>query len=176
MKKLFFAFLVVVSLALGASAQQPQMIAVSMDTYFESLRADVRAQKVSLLVQVMNFSDAEGKIFWPVFRRYEADMTNINDDRVALVKEYLQNGPNMADSKAKDLTDRAIAFETKRANLHKKYVADLRKAGLSPLTIVKLMQFEHRFDLLVDLNLAQTLPPLTSAPAQPLTNEVPNNQ
>jgi hypothetical protein len=176
MKKGFFAFLVVVSLALGTSAQQPQMIAVSMDTYFESLRADVRAQKVSLLVQVMNFSDAEGKIFWPVFRKYEAEMTNINDDRVALLKEYLQNGPNMPDSKAKDLTDRAIAFEAKRANLHKEYVADLRKARLSPLTIVKLMQFEHRFDLLVDLNLAQTLPPLTSASAPAMTNEVPNNQ
>jgi hypothetical protein len=78
----------------------------------------------------------------------------------------------MADLKAKELTDRALAFEAKRANLHKKYVADLRKAGLSPLTIVKLMQFEHRFDLLIDLNLAQTLPPLAAAAAQP----VPSNQ
>jgi hypothetical protein len=167
MKKVLFAFIVIASLALSAGAQQPQLIPVSMDTYFETVRADVRAQKVSLLVQVMNFSEAEGKIFWPVYRKYEAEITTINDDRVALVKEYLQNGPNMGDAKAKELTDRVLVFEAKRAGLHKKYVADLRKAGLSPLTIVKLTQFEHRFDLLVDLNLAQTLPPLTAAPAQP---------
>jgi hypothetical protein len=31
-------------------------------------------------------------LFWPVYRKYEAEITNINDDRAALVKEYCRTG------------------------------------------------------------------------------------
>ena len=37
----------------------------SLDSYIESLRADVRADHVAIINQAMQFNDQESKAFWP---------------------------------------------------------------------------------------------------------------
>ena len=36
----------------------------------------------------MQFTEAEDAKFWPVYREYETELAKINDDRMALIKEY----------------------------------------------------------------------------------------
>jgi hypothetical protein len=138
-------------------AQQQQFVA--MDSYIESVRADLRADKVALIAQAMNFSPEEAKTFWPVYRKYEAQMIALNDDRVAMMRTLAEVGVSITDSDARQLTNRMIEFDVKRSSLHKKYVAELQKTCLSPVTVARLVQLEHRFDLFVDMNLASSVPP-----------------
>jgi hypothetical protein len=132
----------------------------NIDTTIESLRADLRADKTELITQVMSFSADEGKIFWPVYRKYETELIALNDQRSALIKRYSEKYASMTDPDAKAILGQALDFETKRAELKQKYAREFERAGLSPVTTTKFFQFEHRLDALVDLQLASELPAL----------------
>ena len=112
----------------------------------------------------MQFNDQESKAFWPVYRKYEADVTNINDQRLALIKSYGDKFATMTDADAKAMIDQSIDFESRRTDLKKKYAQEFQNAGLSSLTIAKFLQLEHRLDLIVDIHIASELPALLIKP------------
>ncbi len=140
-----------------SAAQSNEM---SLDSFIESLRADVRADKVAIITDAMRFNDQDGKVFWPVYRKYEADLTKVNDQRVALIKSYADKFTTMTDADAKAMIDQGFDFESRRTEVKKKYAKEFQKAGLSSVTVAKFMQLEHRLDLLIDLQIASELPPL----------------
>ncbi len=60
----------------------------NLRAYSELLRSDVRFQKVAIITEIMQFTEDEDAKFWPIYREYEAALAKINDDRLALIKEY----------------------------------------------------------------------------------------
>jgi uncharacterized membrane protein len=162
MRMLFAALLL--SLFAFSTVSTAQSNEPSLDSYIESLRADLRADKVAIITEAMRFNDQDGKVFWPVYRKYEAELTKVNDQRVALIKSYADKFTTMTEADAKGMIDQSLAFESGRTELKKKYAKELQKAGLSSLTVAKFMQLEHRLDLLVDLKIASELPSLLIRP------------
>ena len=144
---------------LAAQGNEP-----SLDSQIESLRADFRADKVAIVTEAMRFNDQDSKVFWPVYRKYEADVTKVNDQRVALIKSYADKFTTMTDADAKAMIEQGLDFESRRTDIKKKYVKEFQKAGLSSLTVAKFLQLEHRLDLLVDLKIASELPSLLIKP------------
>lgn len=142
------------------------------DSYIEMIRADIRADKVAIITKAINFSDQDAKVFWPVYRKYEADLTKVNDLRVSTIKTYAKKFDSMTDADAKVLIDQAVDYSIQRAELRKKYAKEFQKAGLPSLTVAKFLQLEHRLDLVVDINIASGLPSLLAQPWRPtpLTN------
>ncbi|HWY67023.1 MAG TPA: hypothetical protein VNX88_00085 [Terriglobales bacterium] len=135
-----------------------------INSAIESLRADFRADKVTIITQAMQFSDKDSAAFWPIYRRYDSDLSKLNDDRVQIIKTYADKFNNITDADAKDLAEKSFAFDSKRTDLKKKYFNEFNKQ-LPATTVAKFFQLEHRLDLLVDLNLAAGLPPLLTRPA-----------
>jgi len=162
MKMLSAAILLLLIVPNASGAQSNE---ASFDSSIESLRADLRADKVAIITQAMQLNDQDSKIFWPVYRRYEADVVKVNDQRVALIKSYADKFTSITDADAKGMIDQSLDFESQRTNIKRKYAKEFQKAGLSPLTIAKFLQLEHRLDLLVDLKIASALPPLLVKPA-----------
>ena len=136
----------------------------SVDSYIESIRADTRADKVAIITEAMQFSDQDSKIFWPVYRKYEADLMKVNDQRVALIKSYADKFTTMTDADAKAMIAQSLDFESRRTDAKKKCANELQKAGLSSLTVAKFIQLEHRLDLLIDVKIASELPSLLIKP------------
>jgi hypothetical protein len=151
---------VLLSLCVSSNVSAAQSSEGNLDSYIEKLRADVRADKVAIITDAMQFNDQESKIFWPVYRKYEADITKINDQRLALIKSYSDKFVSMTDADAKAIIDQSLDFESRRTDVKKKYAEEFQKAGLSSLTLAKFLQLEHRLDLLVDLKVASELPSL----------------
>ena len=119
----------------------------------------MRADKVAIITQAMQFNDKDSAAFWPIYRRYESDLSKLNDDRVQIIKTYAEKFDNITDADAKDLAEKSFAFESKRTDLKKKYFKEFNKQ-LPATTVAKFFQLEHRLDLLIDLKLAAGLPPL----------------
>ena len=151
---------VLLSLCVSSNVSAAQSSEGNLDSYIEKLRADVRADKVAIITDAMQFNDQESKIFWPVYRKYEADITKINDQRLALIKSYSDKFVSMTDADAKAIIDQSLDFDSRRTDVKKKYAEEFQKAGLSSLTLAKFLQLEHRLDLLVDLKVASELPSL----------------
>jgi hypothetical protein len=72
MRMLFAA--VLLSLIAFSNVSAAQGNEPSLDSYIESLRADLRADKVAIITEAMQLNDQDRKVFWPVYRKYEADL------------------------------------------------------------------------------------------------------
>jgi hypothetical protein len=156
---------VLLSLFAFSTVSAAQSNEPSLDSYIESLRADLRADKVAIITEAMRFNDQDSKAFWPVYRKYEAEVTKVNDQRVALIKSYADKFTTMTDADAKAMIEQGLDFESRRTDVKKKYAKEFQKAGLSSLTVAKFLQLEHRLDLLVDMKIASELPSLLIKPA-----------
>jgi hypothetical protein len=131
----------------------------SIDSEIASLRADISADKVSIITDAMQFNDKDAAVFWPIYKKYAYDQSNINDKRVQIIKEYAEKYSTMTDQDAKGMADQMFDFQSERVDLNKKYFKEFNKV-LPTLTVVRFFQLENRLDLIVDLQLAANLPPV----------------
>jgi hypothetical protein len=160
---LCLATLLMISVRFSVAAQTGNESDVN--SQIESLRADLRADKVKIITVAMQFTPQESSAFWPIYRKYEADLGKLNDQRVQLIKSYAEKYDSMTDADAKAMSEKAFDLESRRANLKKKYFKEFN-SKLSATTVARFFQLEHRLDLLVDLQLASELPPMQRASAQ----------
>ena len=130
---------------------------LNLSAYAELLRSDVRAQKVAIITEVMGFTEAEDAAFWPIYREYDTEMAKLGDERVALIAEYADNYSNMTDAVADKLATKAIELEGKRQAVKAKCYERV-KTALSPRAAMRFLQVEHQLLLLIDLQIAASLP------------------
>jgi len=153
MKKLVILFLLLSSMSLFAQ-----------DDFIELLRQDLKTQKVAVITETMNFTEAESNAFWPVYREYDFEATKLADERLAIIKDYAANFENMTDAKAKELIDRSIKNQENRLKLRKKYFKEFLKV-LPAIKAARFAQVDNQISLLLDLQIAAELP-LVEAPEE----------
>jgi hypothetical protein len=153
-----------VTLSGHAAAQSSTSSDPAVDAYINALRADYAADKISLINDAMQFSDKDAAAFWPVYKKYQAEVVDLNDTRVQLIKTYADKFSAMTNADAKSLAEKSFNLESARTDLRKKYFVEFNKV-LPALTVAKFFQLEHRLDLIVDLKLAASLPSLLESPA-----------
>jgi len=128
-----------------------------IDSYVELLRSDIRTQKQALLTEVMQFSDEQAAVFWPIYREYDLERSKIGDQRLALIKDFAANYETMTDEKAKEIADRSFKLEEDRVKLRRKYFDTVQEA-LDPIFAAKFVHVERAIDALIDVQLASELP------------------
>ena len=140
------------------SEQQTKML--NLSAYAELLRSDIQAQKVAILTEVMGFTEAEDKAFWPIYRDYNAEMDALGNERVALIAEYARVYSQLSEEAAQSILSRALDLEKRRSATFERCVTRVRTA-LSPKMALKFLQVEHQLLLIVDLQIAASLPLVT---------------
>jgi hypothetical protein len=156
------ALLLLAATGVAGHEQTPQ--ATELDTktlnlsaYAELIRRDVVAQKVVIITEVMGFTEAEDAAFWPIYREYDAEMAKLGDERVAMIAEYASSFETITDAIAEKLATRALDLETRRQAARARCYDRVKKA-LSPRTALRFLQVEHQLQLLIDLQIAASLP------------------
>jgi len=163
-KKIFVVILFVVAM-LVASAALTQDTSTSSDrelnlrAYIELLRADVKAKRVAIITEIMQFSDADAATFWPLFRDYDHELSKLGDTRVQLISDYIKNYDDITDEKADGLMSSAFSLEEQRAELKKKHF-DIMKKALSARTAARFFQVENQMQQVADLQISANLPAL----------------
>jgi hypothetical protein len=138
-------------------AKPQESESLNLSAYAELLRSDLRTQKVAIITEVMGFTDAEDKAFWPIYREYDVEMSKLGDERVALIEEYARNYEQLTDATADKLASKALDLQARRqAALAKCF--ERTKAALSPKTALRFLQVEHQLLLIIDLQIAASLP------------------
>jgi hypothetical protein len=130
---------------------------LNLQAYVELLRADVKAKRVAIITEIMQFNDTEAATFWPIFRQYDADLTSLGDGRVKLIEDYIKNYDNITNEKSDELMSKAFELEGQRAALKKKYF-DKMKTALSARTAARFFQVENQMQHIVDLQISANLP------------------
>jgi hypothetical protein len=123
------------------------------------LRTDLASKKTEMMSKALLLSSDEGAKFWPVYKEYQAELGQFNDERQATIKDYVQNYRTLDDAKAKELMDKSLDLQERRLSLLRKYVENMQK--VLPLKLVaKFYQVESQMLRMMDLQINTELPSL----------------
>jgi hypothetical protein len=159
MKKTMSAVLLAGTLLLNSGtlfAEEPAKTS-GIDQDIQMLRKDLRDMKKKIVAANMELTAAEAAKFWPVYDEYTRETTRLNDDLLALIKEYAQTYDKMTDAQAQSLTKRALAADDAANQLRIKYVPLFTQAVQAKKT-ARFMQIDRRLALLVNVQLSSEIP------------------
>src|SRR4029453_1130886 len=144
-------------LAGGLASVPAAANASSIESEIELLRSDIKAEKVDLVKDLLKLDGAKADAFWPVYRKYQAELDVLGDKRLALIKDYAAHMDSLTDSKAKSLVNQALDLQSKRNDLLKKSYKSFEKV-LGATDAAKLVQLEHLIMALVDVQVGANMP------------------
>ena len=153
MIRLLTAFVMAAGLAAPAMAQN------NATTNMEILRQKVKADKKLLVASNLQLTDAEGKLFWPVYDAYQKDLQQINQRLTAAILAYADaynKGP-VTNETAKKLLDEALAIDDAEAKL-KSSTAPKIMAVLPAMKAARYIQIENKIRALIRYELAAGIP------------------
>lgn len=127
------------------------------DEDIQMMRKDIRSQRKQIIAANMKLSDAEAEKFWPVYEQYVSDLVKINGTKYSLIKQYVETRGALTDAEADTSVDQWVGIDQSVAELRKKYIPIFRKV-LSPKNTALFYQLDRRVQLMIDLQLAASLP------------------
>ena len=139
------------------SAPRPSDAQKNVQAYIDLLRRDVRQEKAEIMGSVMVLSAQDATKFWPIYSEYDAQLAKLNDQRVENIKEYARTYDQMTDEKADELIQKSMAYQKQRAELLAQ-TYDKVKQALGAVTAARFAQVEHQLLLIIDLQIASSLP------------------
>jgi hypothetical protein len=146
-----------VSVAMAQSTQSTPPNQAGIDSDITLLRSDLQTQRTAVVTDEMKLTDDQGKAFWPLYREYANKQQVIGDQRVSLIKDYANSYSTMDDATADGLVKRQLAFEQDRLKLQSSYYPKFKKA-VGAKQAAKFLQIDNRLNMLIDLQLASSIP------------------
>jgi hypothetical protein len=121
------------------------------------VREKIQADKKLLVAENMQLTEAEAKVFWPVYEGYQKDLGKIVERTKKLIDDYAKNYQTMTDATAKKLLNDMIVIENERLKLRKTYLPKFRKV-LSEKKVARYYQLENKIHAVVSYELAKIIP------------------
>jgi hypothetical protein len=123
----------------------------------EVLLETIRSNRKALVEVNLGLSEEEGKKFWPVYDKYQAQMNVLQERLVKVIEDYVKNFSKLTDDKALELVTEYLAIEAERVKVKQ---ADLPafKAAVSGRTVARFYQIENKMDAVVRFKLAEAIP------------------
>ena len=127
------------------------------DEDIELLRQDLRDKKRQVIGENMSLSDEEGQKFWPIYQHYVRDLTAVNDQKYALLKQYAEMWETMSDQDALIYVRHWLEVDGQAQALRLKYVPVVSQA-LPGRKAATFFQLDRRLNMIVDLQLFGQIP------------------
>jgi hypothetical protein len=147
-----------------AAAQGQQQVTVQKvisptvtDEDIALLRKDLRAMKMQVIGQNMSLSDEEGQKFWPVYNHYVKDLSEVNNQKYALLKQYAEMWATMSDQDALIYVRSWLETDGQAQALRLKYVPIVSQV-LPGRKAATFFQLDRRLNMIVDLQLFSQIP------------------
>lgn len=116
--------LFLLALPSAATAQGP---GDTLRGYLELTTPEIRAKTMEIISGSMNFTEEEGKAFWPLYRKYEDESGAITDRMIAVIKDYQANVKTLSDAKAKELSGKVFEVDEQKFRLNKRYFKEFSR-------------------------------------------------
>jgi hypothetical protein len=157
----WFALAAALAVSPAAYCQSPQGANEAVETntkaYVHLLRKDFKKEKAAITSEMMALSPEESAKFWPVYDAYDKELTKVGDEQLAFFRMYIENYATLTDQQATAIANGLLGALDKRNALQKKYFAKVSEA-LTPTLAARFVQIEHQLLLIMDLQIAATLP------------------
>lgn len=93
----------------------------------------------------LGLTDAEGKVFWPIYDQYAADIKQVTDERVELLNDFADRYESLTDADAEAMLARIWRAERDALRIRQKYAARVQKV-LPGAKALRYVQLQARID------------------------------
>jgi len=124
--------------------------------YLASQKHVLKQEKKEMVKEILELSDEESKVFWPLYNAYMTDLSPFNKILVNTITEYMDKYETMTDADADRLYKSYIVVDESWLKLKKKYYKKMHKV-LPAKKVVRYFQLESRLrsmilsDLTIDV-------------------------
>ena len=139
------------------AAPSQQAAPANLDEYMKLARTGIQQDKSKIIGAALELDATQSAAFWPLYKKYEAELATIGDQRYAAIKDYAAHYGSLTDAKATELSDKALALEEQRLALVKRYAGEFRKI-VPPVKVARWVQTEMALNKIVDLRVAAEVP------------------
>jgi len=155
----------ILCLSAGSAAQDtkagdivlPEIGSGSVDAYIEALKSDIRNSTRKIMEVNMKLTEKEAALFWPIYDRYDYDVSKLNFERSSIYGFYADNYRTLSDEQTKDIIRRFYHVERWKLSLDEKYAREMAKV-LPMRTVLRFLQIARQVDRLVSLKIMSDTP------------------
>ena len=151
-----------IALAATLAASGPALAQVSDADLVQQLRAGIQADRQALVAANLELTEAEGGVFWPLYREYRGEMAKGGDRLQKLILDYAAVWESSTPEQAKAMVDEMMAIEEQQHKIRKSYLPKFRKV-LPEIKVARLRQIENKIAAIIKIGLADAIP-LIAAP------------
>ncbi len=135
----------------------PQLLFAQITEAIELTREVVQTERKVIVSGNMGFTEEEGRQFWPVYNDYRSEMREVNDRRVQLVRNYLENYETFSEKQAEEMVRDFLDIEMDRLSLKRSYIRKFKKT-LPQKKVLRFYQVDNKLDSIIDFDLARGIP------------------
>jgi len=117
----------------------------------------IRANKKALVAANLTLSDEEAGRFWPLYDKYQTDLTAVQDRGVKVIQDYTASYHDLSNEKAMKLADDWLSAEGDRVKVRRDYLPQFAQV-LPGKKVVRFYQIENKMDAVVRYDLAASIP------------------
>jgi hypothetical protein len=144
----------VLTLALSATAGRSGAAAKAQ---LDILRDTIRSNRKALVAANLTLSDEEAARFWPLYDRYQGELTAVQDRTVKVLEDYTASFHGLSNEKAMKLADDWLSAEGDRVKVRRSYLDEFAKV-LPGRKVVRFYQIENKMDAVLRYDLAAGIP------------------
>jgi hypothetical protein len=148
-----------------AARAQDASASAQTQSDIELIRAAINANRVDLLANYLQLTDAEATAFWPLYKQYRDELNKVSDDQVKLLQQYLQNYDTLSDDAAKKLAEGVQKARKKKVDIQRGYLGKFGKV-LPGKKLARLYQLENKVDAVLAYEAADRIPLVPVAAAK----------
>jgi hypothetical protein len=117
----------------------------------------IRADKKLFVAHNMELTEAEAKVFWPVYEKYQDELFLLRTRTLKLINDYAEVYEKMTKDTAKKLIDEYMAIEAVHLKLRKTYLPKFRKV-LPDVKVLRYYQIENKINAALMYEFAAKIP------------------
>ncbi len=143
-----------------APENEPAVVEITeadFQAYNELMRADLRTRRMGFLAAYMDFDGDQSRAFWPIFREYEFESSQLNDGKIALIEDFMMHYDSLTDETARNLAERFFELEELRITILRKFFKKL-SPEITAVKAAKFVQLENQLNNMINMQISSQIP------------------
>jgi len=100
--------------------------------------------KIGFFTKRLNLTSSEAEKFWPVYNEYQKQKTQIQIEKVSLIRNFNQNETSLSDNQLAEIGDKLVAYIVKESELAVTFHKKLKEV-LPPAKVIRFYQAENQY-------------------------------
>jgi len=123
----------------------------------ELIKSYFKLTKMAIVEEAMALSEEDGNVFWPLYKQYDVEASELNQFRIDYLSDYVAQVENITDEQVDAFLKQSNSYNKKMVSLKSRYYK-LMKKELSSKVAIRFMLVEEYIQTAVKYELLETLP------------------